>query len=217
MADLIIYLPGHGYSDDDPIYLSWLDYYGYVTDPQTDSFKVDDGAGINVQFSTTVTDGYVREYDDATGSSTISGLDHLEGETVYVTAGGSVVGSYTVSSGSITVPSDVYTYQVGLPYSLKVKTMKIEVPQGTVQSRVKRINEVVTRYIRAKNGQAGTEYGGTEYVTDMDATFSTEAQDATVLSSGGFDESGQVVIKSSDPYPFTILATIISFSVDEQR
>jgi len=221
MADLIVYIPNHGYSNDDPIYVSWLDGYYYVGDADEDTFKLTatKGSSDYVQFTSTITDGYVREYDDASGTTTISGLDHLEGETVTLTSGGSVVGSYTVSNGSITVPQDVYTYQVGLPYTMKVRTMRLAVPQqgGTLQSRIKKVYETVVRYIRSKGGKAGQEYGGTEYLSDLNTTFSTSSQDAVILNKGGFTEDAYTTILSEEPYPFTVLSTIISFDVEERR
>ena len=218
MADLIIYIPNHGYSDNDPIYVSWLDYYGYVTDPQTNSFKVDDGAGNNLQFSSTITTGYVREYDDGAGTTTVTGLEHLNGETVYVVAGGESLGTFTVANGSITLQSDVYTYRVGLPYSFRVKTTRLEIPQAsTIQSREKNINELVVRHIRTTNGAAGQEKGGVDYLNDIEATFGTISNDSTITVRGGHSPDGYVVIKSDEPYPMTVLATIVSFSVDENR
>lgn len=49
-------------------------------------------------------------------STTITGLSYLEGETVGVWANGKDLGSYTVSSGSITVSEAVTTAIVGLGY-----------------------------------------------------------------------------------------------------
>lgn len=219
--DLIVYLPNHGYSDDDPIYVSWLDGVYYVSDKGNDSFKLATTAGgaVLIQFTETVTDGYVREIDDTAGTTTISGLDHLEGETVKVTSGGEVVATETVASGSITLASDIYTYQVGLPYKMKVRTMRLSVPQegNTVQSRIKRIHETTVRYLKSKHGRAGQEYGGVEYLEDINAVYDTDSRDATILTKGGFSEDAYTIITSEEPTPFTVLSTVISFEVAEQR
>ena len=205
MPDLICYLPNHGYDDDDPIYVSWLDGLYYVSDEADDSFKLatTEGGATLVQFTETVTDGYVREVDDTAGTVSITGLDHLEGETVKVTAGGEVVGTEVVSSGSITVSTTVYTYQVGLPFKMKVRTMRLSVPQegNTSQTRIKRIHETVVRYIRSMFGKAGQEYGGVEYLSDLDTTFSTQSQDDTKPTKGGFSEDAYTVITSDEPVP----------------
>ena len=219
MADLIIYLPSHGYSESDYITASWLDGAYYVRGVQSNSFKIstDDSDDNIVQFTETITDGYVRQ-QTVGGTTTITGLDHLEGETVFVTNNGESLGSYVVSSGSVTLLGEVLTYQVGLPYACKIKTMRLEVPSApTTQSKIKRINETVVRHVRSKNGKAGQEYDGVEYLDDLECTFSTQAQDATVLTKGGFSEDGYTTVTSTDPYPFTCLATIVSFTVDENR
>lgn len=220
MPDLIVYLPNHSYSDDDQIYISWLDANYYVSDKDSDSFKLATASGGStlIQFSETITEGFVREVS-VSGVTTISGLDHLEGETVKITAGGSVIGTEVVSGGSITISSSVFTYQVGLSYKMKVRTMRLSVPQegNTFQTRIKRIHETVVRYIRSKFGKAGQEYGETEYLEDLDTAFSTSSQDATKLTKGGFSEDAYTVVTSDEPVPFTLLATIISFEVEERR
>lgn len=220
MSNLICYLPNHGYSDDDQIYISWLDTNYYVSDKDADSFKLATASGGStlIQFTETITEGFVRQVD-VSGVTTISGLEHLEGETVKVTAGGNVIGTEVVSDGEITVTSTVFTYQVGLPYKMKVRTMRLSVPQegNTFQTRIKRIHETVVRYIRSKLGKAGQEYNGTEYLSDLDTTFSTSSQDDTKLTKGGFSEETYTVVTSDEPVPFTLLATIISFEVEERR
>jgi hypothetical protein len=220
VADLLVYIPSHGYANNDLLFASWLGGNYYVRDKTLSSFKISvtpDDTGL-VQFATTVTDGYVRK-QTGSESSTISGLDHLEGETVFVTSGGEKIGSsYTVSGGQITVPTSIISYQVGLPYAMKIKTTRLEIPQAaTIQSREKNINELVVRHIRTTNGAAGQEKGGVDYLNDIEASFGTISNDSTITVRGGHSPDGYVVIKSDEPYPMTVLATIVSFSVDENR
>ena len=62
-------------------------------------------------------------------SATISGLDHLEGETVVAMADNAYMGEFTVSSGSITLPrASVSTRSAGLFYAPTLKTMPLNVP-----------------------------------------------------------------------------------------
>jgi len=227
MSDLLLYIPNHGYSISDTVSVSWLDANFFVRDPDNDpsidadSFKIstDDTDNNLVQFTTTITEGFVREVDTSAGTTTISGLDHLEGETVKVTSGGSVVATETVSGGSITLSSDVFTYQVGLPYKMKVRTMRLSVPQdtGTLQSKIKRVDNTVVRHIRSSEGMAGVEYEGTEYLTDLETTFSTDSADNdpdTRPTKGGYNEDAYTVVTSDEPLPFTLLATIVSVEVE---
>ena len=218
MSDLVVYLPNHGYSGDDPVFVSWLGGVYYVDDPTENAFKLTDGAdGDNIEYSENVTTGYVRQITPGSGTTTIDGLEHLEGQIVYVTAFGAVVGAYTVSGGSITIPSDAYNYQVGLPYSMKIRTMRIEVPQSaTLQTRVKSIDETIVRYVKSKNGQAGQEYDNVEYLEDLEAEYLSQSADSQSLTKGGYSKEGYTVIKSAEPYPFTIISTVIYLSVTEK-
>ncbi len=220
MPDLICYISNHGYSDDDPIYVSWLDQNLYVSDKDADSFKLatTSGGATLIQFTETITDGFVREFDDMVGTSTISGLDHLEGETVKITSGGEVVGTEVVSSGSVTLNKDVFTYQVGLPFTMKVRSMRLAVPQTphALQAKIKRVTSVTIRYIRSLLGSAGTEISGTEFLTDIVATYNTDSRDTPVNNrgtQGGFNEDAYTVILSDDPVPFTALAAITEVEI----
>ena len=228
MADLIVYIPNHGYSISDTIFVSMLDANFFVRDGDNDpaidadSFKIstDDTDNNIVQFTETITDGFVREVDVSAGTTTISGLDHLEGETVIVTSAGSVAGTETVSGGEIIIGSLAFTYQVGLLYKMKVRTMRLSIPQegATVQSRIKRIDRTVVRFIRSLGGQAGQEYAGVEHLQNVEATFSAESQDTTPnnrLAQGGFSEDAYTTIISSDPVPFTVLATIVDVEIEK--
>jgi len=221
MADLVIYIPHHGYSDDDPVYVSWLNDIYYVSDKDEYAFKLATTAGGTtiVQYTDEVTEGYVRKVDIASGVTDITGLDHLEGDNVYVTSGGEVYGPYTVTSGAVTVPTLLFGYQVGLPYIMKARTMRLAVPMqdNTLQSRIKRIHETVVRYVRSGSGEAGQEYGGTEYLSDLGTTYSDQSQDATILTTGGFSEDAYTIVVSKLPTPFTLLSTIVSFDIAESR
>lgn len=68
-------------------------------------------------------DGQV--YTASPGSTTISGLDHLNGYNVYAWCDGTEEGPYTVSSGSITISSNAFTdVTVGIRFTADYKSMK---------------------------------------------------------------------------------------------
>lgn len=58
-------------------------------------------------------------------SATISGLSHLEGESVVLWADGKDLGTYTVSGGSVTASEAVTSYVVGLGYKAQFKSAKL--------------------------------------------------------------------------------------------
>lgn len=74
---------------------------------------------------TSNTDGFSDSFltYDSTATTTITGLDHLEGETVQVKANGAAHADKTVSSGSITLDVSATTAVVGLSYTTTVATL----------------------------------------------------------------------------------------------
>lgn len=83
---------------------------------------------------------------DFTGApqSIVSGLDHLEGETVKVLADGATHPDRTVSGGSISLDRDAEKVQVGLGYTASVQTFPLdEGVRGEIsRGKVKRISEL---------------------------------------------------------------------------
>jgi hypothetical protein len=217
--DLVVYHPSHGFAENDFVYASWLDGNYYIEAKTDNTYKLSSSSGglTIVQYTGTIFSGYVRLVT-AGGSTTISSLDHLNGQIVTIVSGGEVVTTQEVQQGSVTIAIALTEYIVGLPYTFKVRTTRIEVPvEPTLQSRIKRISETAIRYIRTKGGKAGQEYGNKTYLNNMGATFSNESKDKTIATKGGFTEDAYTTIISDTPFPMTIIAAIISFEVEETR
>ena len=166
----------------------------------------------------------VFTYDSAETEFIDAGIDHLVGETVSVFADGVVFDDAVVNvNGYIdlkkaTVITGASVVQVGLPYTMKGRSMRLAVPQvpSALQTKIKRVVSVATRYIRSLLGSAGTEYGGTEYLRPIEAAYSIESADTdenTRATEGGFNEDNYTTILSDDPVPFTALATVTEVEV----
>ena len=76
---------------------------------------------------------------------TISGLDHLEGETVQIKTDGAVHDDKVVSSGSITLDSSAFEVTVGISYTTTIETLEasFDIGLGEMQGQV-------TRWIKPK-------------------------------------------------------------------
>ena len=94
-----------------------------------------------------------------TGSaaSTISGLGHLEGESVTILANGAAHANKTVSSGSITLDRTTTKAHIGLGFTSTLKTMRLEggAVDGTSQGKIKRIHDVTLRLYRSVGAKIG--------------------------------------------------------------
>lgn len=217
--DLIIYIPGHEFDDGDEIYLPGMeDPYYIVYDPQTDYIKIKDSDGNIIQYDPNIKIDYVQLSTDTTYDE-ITGLNHLIGQTVYVTSGGESLGKYVVDSdGKVTLTTTIGNYIVGLPYKLEIQSMRLSEPgQPTIQSRTKRIHELVSRVVRARNGEQGRVVRDTIYLQPMNAQYSNESKDITTKTIQGYDSDGKFVIRHSTPEPFSVIGTVISYEVNEKR
>ena len=155
---------------------------------------------------------------DGAATTSITGLDHLEGETVAVLADGAVHPNRTVTSGAITLQLAASVVNVGLPYVATIKTMPIEAgaQDGTAQGKEQRINGIVLDLFETG---AGLWYGPN--TTDMDeyaVRSSGDAMDAPVplftgqtdrlAWPGEYEKGTQMVVQHRLPLPCTVRALL---------
>lgn len=151
---------------------------------------------------------------DGSATTTITGLDHLEGETVEVLADGFAVSGKTVSSGSITLDTAASKVTVGLPFTSTLQTMRIDAggTEGTSQGKTKRIRDVTFRFFNTVAADVGPSEQNLDPISFRDSSLA--ATTATPLFSGdkditfpsGYDSDGFIVIKQDQALPLTILA-----------
>ncbi len=212
MADLFVFLPNHGYVSTVNVYVSWLDGNFWTANETQNAFKLTttDGGAIYVQFSESVIDGFVREVTEA-GVTSITGLDHLEGEQVYVTSNGISLGLFTVSSGSVTVLTNVFNYTVGLPYESTLQPMKIDL-DGIGLASTKKIPKALLSLNKTVGGKVGPNAQNLDAIKYRDAGDTTSKEfpyftgDVSVPLPGGYNRNGDIMVKQSEPSPITVLA-----------
>jgi hypothetical protein len=88
-----------------------------------------------------------------TVAASVTGLDHLEGETVKVSADDTILADQAVSSGTITMATDELNYtnvEVGLLFTPSLKTMPINTNIGS-GSNAMRLKRVVRMNVRVEN------------------------------------------------------------------
>ena len=149
--------------------------------------------------------------------SSLSGLDHLEGETVSILADGATHATKVVSSGAISLDRAATKVVVGLPYSSVLQTMRIEGGagqyEGTAQGKIKRISKVVLRLFETVGAKVGPSLDNLETVPfrttsgAMDLPVSTFlAGDKEVEFADDYNTDGFIFVKQEQPLPLTILA-----------
>lgn len=143
-----------------------------------------------------------------TGASTtvITGLAHLEGETVTILGDGLVQSDKVVSGGQITLDTAVTSAVIGLRYKASAQTLRetIGSQNGTTQNKTKRINRVAVRVNNSQNISIGPDATNMEKITQA-GLFSGDIE--TVWPQG-YDNLGEVRIEHDDPLPLEVNAII---------
>lgn len=162
---------------------------------------------------------------DGSATDTITGLDHLEGETVKVLADGGVHPDETVSSGSITLDYEASKVQVGLGYHHTYKSAKLDYggTAGTAIGKVKRINRITFILLDTASFQFGKSL---DSLTNVEFRKSDDAMDTAVPLfcgearkdfSSGYNTDTRILIKSDTPLPFNLLAIAPELKTNDVR
>lgn len=146
-------------------------------------------------------------------TTTISGLAHLEGQTVSILADGATHPDRVVASGSITLQVPASVVQVGINYRSIMTTMKIEAgaTQGTSQGQKKKFGKVRFRFL----GTVGAKYGidGVQLDEIPFRDSSMPMDQAVVPFTGdkecqwpiGWEEAGRLTVIQEQPLPMTLI------------
>jgi len=168
-------------------------------------------------------------------TATITGLSHLEGQTVKVLADGKVHPNCTVSSGSITLNYSVTKAQVGLAYTSRYESLKIAV-QGQTGSAVHRVKAVtgISAVVLDSGSFKATSvdydrYSGRRQHDLQEVSFrrdetqaSTAAQplvtgEVGISTETHYPPDARIYIESNLPLPLNILALVPEMKVTDAR
>ena len=186
-------------------YVEHLTLFDYGTD-QTDAFYVDSGLTYSGGATTSIT-----------------GLDHLEGQAVTILADGATHPNKTVSSGAITLDRSSTKVHIGLPYTSLLQTMRIESQsnEGTSQSKTKRINEVTLRLHETVGVEVGASLTDMERIpfrssaAAMDTAVPLFTGDKQVEFRDDFNTDGHVYVRQTQPLPLTLLSIYPMLTVND--
>jgi hypothetical protein len=147
-------------------------------------------------------------------ATTISGLDHLEGQSVTILADGATHSNKTVSSGSVTLDRSVTKAHIGLGYDSILQTMRTDAggTEGTAQAKNKRISDIDIRVLESVGAKVGPSEDDLDTVffrttsMAMDNPVPLYTGDKFIEFPGGYNNDGFVVVKQDQPLPLTILS-----------
>jgi hypothetical protein len=159
---------------------------------------------------------------DGVAVSSVSGLAHLEGETVMALADGVIVRNLVVSGGAVTLPAAASKVHVGLPFTAVAETLELDVGgrDGSVTGRRKRVNSVIFSVLESANIYVKSASRSSFELQRAGRNTVAAPSDVVSLYTGNLDEvklddtwegQGRIRIEAPDPVPCTIRAIIPSF------
>jgi hypothetical protein len=159
-------------------------------------------------------DSYI-EVNNSPAASTISGLGHLEGETVQVMADSFYLGEFTVTGGDVILPAAYTDVCVGLKYESKLIPTSLEfgAQTGNAMGREKRLDSIYLRFFST----LGAKYGYVRTGQYFDVIFrenSVPENEPTPLFTGdkylkfpqGYDRTYEIEVKTDYPFPCNVVA-----------
>jgi hypothetical protein len=163
----------------------------------------------STSFTTYVSGGEARKK-----VTSISGLDHLEGEIVQILADGAPQAEKTVSSGAITLSSRAAKVHIGLGYTSKLKTLRANTsaPGQSSHGKIRRVTEVILDLYRTLGMKLGKSFDSLN--TIQFRTSSSLMGHAPDLFTGfkreainfDHDQDNQICIQQDQPTPGIIRA-----------
>ena len=149
----------------------------------------------------------------------VTGLTHLEGQTVNILADGAVHPQRTVSSGAVSLDSPSVVVQVGLPITADIETLPITIQMEAFgQGRYKNINQVALRVFKSSGIFVGPNVDNlTEFKQRTTEPYGSppalKTQELRMPISPSWNDSGQIFVRQKDPLPITIVAVTSEVTV----
>ncbi len=150
--------------------------------------------------------------------SKISGLDHLEGESINILADGNLIQNLVVNNGSVDIKIPASHIIAGLPYEFELETLNLE---GENTHGIPKIVNSID--INVNKSREDFFVIGTDYSISQNARSITSIDDVNFLYSGNikvfaftnFSEAATVHILQPYPFPLTINSISMDISLGD--
>jgi len=148
-------------------------------------------------------------------TTTITGLDHLEGKEVQILVDGAAHPNRSVASGSITLTDTYSEVHVGLGYTGRIITNDLEASPGKFVSHGKpksiaKVNINFYKTLGGKVGKTGTMddiiFRDSSMLPDQMVPLFTGFKE--VFFPAGWDKKKQIIIEQTQPLPMHVLSIV---------
>lgn len=158
-------------------------------------------------------------------TTTITGLTHLEGETVAVLADGSPHPDCTVSAGAITLQRAATAVHAGLPYRSRARTVRPDAgaSDGTAQGKTKRAHKIVVRLNNTGEMKMGRTVAALDTILfrtasdPMDAPVPLYTGDKILNWPAGYDADGNIEMVVDQPVAAEVVAIMPQLVTEDAR
>jgi hypothetical protein len=145
--------------------------------------------------------------------TSLSGLYHLEGQTVDILANGATHPDKTVSNGSVSLDFSTTTAAIGYGYTSSMQTLRIESGSvdGTSQGKPKRIHAITLRIYESVGIEVGNDSAEIDRIPFRDSSMNMDEAiplftgDKNIEFKGGFDDDDRIYVQQSQALPLTVL------------
>lgn len=151
-------------------------------------------------------------------TATLSGLGHLEGQSVSIVGDGAVFPNATVAGGSVTLSTTVTTAYIGLPYVTEIVTLSPEVPQadGASFGKKKSWNRIIVNLYQTLgitvNGKQLVFRSGGDPMDSAPPTFTGQHD----ITNFGWKQSDATInIQQTQPLGMTLISLAGELSVSD--
>lgn len=152
-------------------------------------------------------------------TTTLTGLDYLEGETVNILVDGAVHRQLTVESGGVTLDNEGSVIQIGLPITADLQTLPLTFEtQALGQGRTKNVNKVWLRLFRSGAPFVGPSLGelieGKIRTTEpYGSPPNLKTGELEIDVKPSWNQDGSVYIRHTNPLAFTVVSMSMEVSV----
>lgn len=148
-------------------------------------------------------------------ATTITGLDHLEGQTVQLLTDGAVHPDRTVSGGAVTLQAPASKVQAGLALRSVLETTQLNIGRReTAQGKIKRVHRMVVRLLRSLKGRSGPSESTLDEMkfrstsVPMGSPPPSFTGDVEVAWPGDYDGKQTLVVVKDTAAPVNVVALI---------